>query len=84
MHGKAGTGTDRQTLQGGLRSEKESSGHRHRAHRALTLLQLCGADGARAVPVILLKEVPPLLEEFPQGREANDINAARLGLVKHV
>lgn len=35
--------------------------------RALTLLQLCVANGARVVPVILLEEVPPLLDEFPQG-----------------
>lgn len=31
----------------------------------LTLLQLYRADGSRAVPVILLEEVLPLLEEFP-------------------
>lgn len=65
MGGKAGVGTDRETLQGILRTEKESSWATATAHRALTLLQLCGANGSRAVPVILLKEVPPLLEEFP-------------------
>lgn len=58
--------------------------HAHLPTMALTLLQLCGADGSRAVPVILLEEVLPLLEEFPQGGEAHDINAARLGLVEHV
>lgn len=34
---------------------------------ALTLLQLCVADGARAVSVVLLEEVSPVLDELPQG-----------------
>lgn len=65
MGGKAGMGTDRETLRGVLRKEEESSWATDTTHGAFTLLQLCGANGARAVPVILLKEVPPLLEEFP-------------------
>lgn len=35
------------------------------AHLGQSLLQLCVADGARAVPVILLEEVLPLLDKFP-------------------
>lgn len=34
---------------------------------ALTLLQLCVANRARVVPVILLEEVLPLLDELPKG-----------------
>lgn len=54
------------------------------AHLGQSLLQLCVADGARAVSVELLEEVLPLLDELPQGREAVDVDAACLGLIKHV
>lgn len=49
---------------------------RTECRQALTLLQLCVADGARAVPVILLEEVLPLLDELPQGGETVDVDAA--------
>lgn len=49
-----------------------------------TLLQLAEADGARAVAVELLEEVPPLLDEAQQGREAVHVDAPGAGPVKRV
>lgn len=49
-----------------------------------TLLELTEADGARLVPVVLLEEVLPLLDEAQQGCEAIHIYASRPGPVKHV
>lgn len=49
-----------------------------------TLLELAEADGAGVIPVILLEEAPPLLDEAQQGGEAVDVDAPRPRLVEHV
>lgn len=42
-----------------------------------TLLELAEADGAGLIPVILLEEASPLLDEAEQGGEAVDVDAPR-------